>query len=310
MADKLIKKHDKLAKNFLSNRSNARDFVSLYLNPLVLKKCDLSSLVIEGNSYIDSKLNERFSDIVYRLNLKNNLLQYVYVYILVEHQSSAERLMPVRILRYQLEIIQKHIDTYKVEDNLPLVVPCVFYNGSDSPYPYATNIYELFADDSLIASIGLGNFSVVDLTIKSEAEILKHKKLALLEMCLKHISARNFVNKVDYILEAFRAAYADRISKKLFWGTVSYLTNAREHRELEPLFTKLIENFEDCEDNIMSYAEELLQQGMQQGMQKGEHTTKLAMVKEMLKAGIELSLIQRVSNLSKKEIEQIKKTIH
>jgi predicted transposase/invertase (TIGR01784 family) len=231
--------------------------------------------------------------------------------------------MPLRILRYQLEIIQKHIDTYKVEDNLPLVVPLVFYNGSDSPYPYTTSIYELFAGDGLIDNIGLGNFSVVDLTVTLEHEILQHKKLALLEMCLKHISARDFINKDDYILESFMVARLNKISKKLFDSTISYLMRAREKHELQPLFGKLVESFADCkEENIVTYAEELLQQGRQQGrqegMQQGEQQgikkgvsfAKLEMVKEMLKAGAELSFIEKVSHLSKKEIEQIKKTIH
>jgi predicted transposase/invertase (TIGR01784 family) len=226
--------------------------------------------------------------------------------------------MPVRILRYQLEIIQKHIDTYKVEDNLPLVVPLVFYNGSDSPYPYTTSIYDLFAGYGLIDNIGLGNFSVVDLTVTPEHEILQHKKLALLEMCLKHIAAREFINKNDHILKSFIVARANKISKKLFDSTISYLMRAKEKHELEPLLGKLVENFADCKENIVTYAEELLQQGrqqgvqqgMQQGRQEGEYSAKSEMVKEMLKAGAELSFIEKVSHLSKKEIEQIKKTIH
>ena len=69
----------------------------------------------------------------------------------------------------------------------------------------------------------------------------------------------------------------------------------------------------------MTYAEELLQQGRQEGVQLGEKKgerlgiekgisfAKSEMAKEMLKAGAELSFIQKFSHFSKKEIKQIKK---
>ena len=58
----------------------------------------------------------------------------------------------------------------------------------------------------------------------------------------------------------------------------------------------------DYKETIMSYAETLKQQGMQQG--------KYEIVQEMLKAGVELSLIEKVSHLTKKEIEELKKSLH
>lgn len=220
------------------------------------------------------------------------------MYVLVEHQSSAERLMPLRILKYQIEIIQTYISQYKTEENLPLVVPLVFYNGDLSPYPYAIDILDLFADKKLVADIGLGRFNLVDLTVTSEDEILKHKQLALLEMCLKHINARNFNNVIGHILNAFIVAHKYKIDKKLFDSSISYLMNAKEYEELKPLFTQLVDNFNEYKGDIMTYAEELKLQG------------KKEMVQEMLKAGTEISFIEKVSHLSKKEIEKIKKTMH
>jgi predicted transposase/invertase (TIGR01784 family) len=318
MTNKLIKKHEEISKKFLTDIHNAKLFLKFHLDPKILAKCDVNSLAIEPNSYLDNDLRKRFSDIVYKLDLQNKLSN-VYVYILIEHQSVAQKLMPVRILRYQLEIIQNHIDKYKVEDNLPLVVPLVFYNGDVSPYPYATDIKDLFADKELINDVYLGKFKLVDLTIMPEDEILQHQQLAIMEMCLKHIQARDFSNIImEYILKAILVAHDSNLSKNLFDSAISYIMNAREGIELQPLFKQIIEHISEYEDDIMTYAEELRQEGMQkgrqegmqegihEGMQKGMHQ----MAKELLKSGVDESLIAKASHLSQKELDEIKKSLH
>ena len=226
--------------------------------------------------------------------------------------------MPLRILKYQLEIIHTHIEKHKMDENLPLVVPLVFYNGNESPYPYPTDIIDLFAHKDLISEIGVGRFGLIDLTVTPEDEILKHKQIAVLEMCLKHINKRDFEAVVDFIVNAFIVAHKDKISNKLFESSLAYLMNAKERKELNPLFTKLMDNLHECEVDIMTYAEELklegmqkgIQQGIQQGMQQGMQQAQHQMVLEMIKAGADIKFIEKVSHLNKKEIEAIKKTMH
>ena len=305
MTEKLIKKHDELSKAFLTDIESAKSFLELYLNPKVIRQCDLASLSIEPSSYLDNELRKKYSDVVYKLDLKDKT-SCAYVYVLIEHQSSAQKLMPLRILKYQLEIIQTHVAKYKIDGNLPLVVPLVFYNGNESPYPYSTDIVDLFANKDLISEIGIGKFGLIDLTVTHEDEILKHKQLALLEMCLKHINARDFNAVIDFIVNACIVANKDKISKKLFDSALSYLMNAKERKELNPLFIKLIDNLHECEVDIMTYAEELRLEGMQKGIQQNQQQ----MVRELLNSGVDEKIIAKASNLNKKEIEAIKKSMH
>ena len=62
MIKKLIKKHDQLSKKFLTNLPTAQEFIQIYLDPKILAKCDIKTLSIESGSYIDEKLQARFSD--------------------------------------------------------------------------------------------------------------------------------------------------------------------------------------------------------------------------------------------------------
>ena len=151
MSKTKVKQHDALVKLFLSDLKVAREFLEYYLPHELQSKCDFSSVSIEPESYIENNLKRYCSDIVYKVNISSGKeVESAYIYLLIEHQSTAELLMPLRMLRYQLAIIQKHVD--KQGGNvlkLPMVVPIVLYNGLKSPYPYAQNIADLFADQVL-----------------------------------------------------------------------------------------------------------------------------------------------------------------
>ncbi|MDQ5919987.1 MAG: hypothetical protein QG673_43 [Pseudomonadota bacterium] len=305
----LVKQHDELAKRFLTDLNAARGFLQIHLDPKILAKCDLSTLTIESGSYIDNDLRKRASDILYKMDLldKSNC---VYVYVLIEHQSRAEELMPLRVLRYVLAILQNHVDKYKVKGDLPIVVPLILYNGEKSPYPYATNISKLFEDKELIKEFPVGSFRLVDLTVMPDEAIYRHGKIALLEMLQKHINVRDFRKSRAQIVHTVLVAYKDNISKELFDSAISYLTNAREGFELEPLFKEIIDNISEYEGTIMSYAEELEQKGIQKGMQKGRQEAEQEIAKNLLKSGVDAKVVANATHLSVQQINELKKSMH
>lgn len=174
---KIIKKHDLFVRKCLTDLSMAREFLKTYLPAEVKNKCNLNKLTIVSGSFVEDDLKAHVSDIVYQLELDSNKGS-AYIYVLLEHQSTPLENMPYRILRYQLAIMQKHMDEYP-KDKIPLVVPIVFYNGSDTPYPYSTSLADLFADRELFNAVGLGNFKIADLTVIEDDEILQHKKLGV-----------------------------------------------------------------------------------------------------------------------------------
>ncbi len=55
-----------------------------------------------------------------------------YVYALIEHQSSPDKHMAFRLMRYAIDAMQHHLDAG--HDKLPLVIPMLFYHGMVTPY--------------------------------------------------------------------------------------------------------------------------------------------------------------------------------
>lgn len=56
-----------------------------------------------------------------------------YIYCLIEHQSTSNKLIAFRMMRYAIAAMQNHLDAgYKT---LPMVVPLLFYHGIENPIP-------------------------------------------------------------------------------------------------------------------------------------------------------------------------------
>ncbi|WP_459874133.1 Rpn family recombination-promoting nuclease/putative transposase, partial [Endothiovibrio diazotrophicus] len=81
-----------------------------------------------AGSYVSDDLRERIDDMVWRVRLKQ---RWVYVYLLLEFQSTIDPFMAVRLLTYLGLLYQDLIkrDRLKPGTRLPPVLPLVLYNG-------------------------------------------------------------------------------------------------------------------------------------------------------------------------------------
>ena len=127
--------HDRLFKNAMSDPRVASEFFGEHLPALVRAAIDLSSLALSPNSYVDEALRESSSDLLYKAQIHG---QSAYVYLLCEHQSTVDTLMPLRLWQYMGRIWAEHLKQspgtqdptqIKPERPLPLIIPLVFYNG-------------------------------------------------------------------------------------------------------------------------------------------------------------------------------------
>lgn len=67
----------------------------------------LDDLILENITFIPPDLREKRSDVVYRI--RRGTLE-AYVYILIEHQSSVDFLMPYRMLSYMVRLWDRCIE--------------------------------------------------------------------------------------------------------------------------------------------------------------------------------------------------------
>ncbi|HDU1554384.1 TPA: Rpn family recombination-promoting nuclease/putative transposase, partial [Klebsiella pneumoniae] len=115
--------HDATFRQFLTQPEIARDFMDIHLPAELRAICDLSTLKLESGSFVEDDLRQYFSDVLYSLKTTDGANGYVHV--LIEHQSSPDKHMAFRLIRYAVAAMQRHLDAG--HKKLPLVIPVLFY---------------------------------------------------------------------------------------------------------------------------------------------------------------------------------------
>ena len=120
--------HDHSYKQLFSNSELVRDLLQGFVLEDWVEKLDLSTLERVNGTYISDDLREREDDIIWRVRLSDN---WIYIYLLIEFQSTVDRYMALRLLTY-LGLLYQDLQksgNLPVDGKLPPVLPLALYNG-------------------------------------------------------------------------------------------------------------------------------------------------------------------------------------
>jgi hypothetical protein len=134
---------DRAYKRLFSTKELVADLIRGYVSPELAQRLDLDSLERCNGSYVSQDLRGRANDIVWRLRVQD---RWVYVYLLLEFQSTVDRTMAVRLLGYIALLWQDLIAAQELGPDglLPPVLPIVLYNG-DRPWDAPVQLRSLIA---------------------------------------------------------------------------------------------------------------------------------------------------------------------
>ncbi|NJN47503.1 MAG: transposase [Candidatus Competibacteraceae bacterium] len=122
-----LRMHDASYKLLFSHAEMVEDLLRGFVPQDWVKSLDFSTLEKSNASYVADDLRHRHDDVVWRVRFQNH---WLYVYLLLEFQSTVDRFMAVRILSYTGLLYQDLIRSHSLsQDRLPPVLPIVLYNG-------------------------------------------------------------------------------------------------------------------------------------------------------------------------------------
>jgi len=307
---KIINKpHDKFFKQSLGDIAIAKDFLETHIPATILAKFNLDEIELCKESYVDEELKEQLTDVVYRASINSGGKGYIYT--LLEHQSTAITLMPLRIVKYQIAIIENHQLQFPEDSKLPVVFPLIFYHGTDSPYPYSLNFLDLFHEPELMAEYFARNTNIVDLTQISDETIKQHKIISLLEYTQKHIRDRDFLLLFDEINDLLNKVYnyLTPIDQHLGYlnGFFTYLFSEANISNKAEFISKL-ETIDIIKEHktMGTLAQHFEEQGVRKSIEKGKLIDTKKIVNNMLKERIPLKLICKVTGLSDDELQKLR----
>ena len=297
--------HDLVFKTFLSRMETARDFIAIHLPSALLRLCDLQTLHLESGSFIEDDLHPYFSDMLYSLK---TVCGDGYIHVLIEHQSSPDKHMAFRLMRYAIAAMQRHLEAG--HKTLPLVIPILFYQGRRSPYPYSMNWLDNFVDPELAGKIYSQNFPLVDITVIADDEIMQHRSMAALTLIQKHIRQRDLTRLFDKLAGLLTR---NHISGQQVIALVNYMLQAGKAQDARTLLFEMAQHAPQYGDELMTLAEQLkqegrtegIQQGIQEGMHTGEREASRKIAQAMLKKGISVADIIEMTGITAEELPSL-----
>lgn len=120
--------HDTGYKLLFSDPIIVRDLVQGFIDDAWLAQLDFSTLERVNGQYVTQDMRQREDDVVWRVKSGE---RWLYLYLLIEFQSSVDRFMALRMMVYVGLLYQDLISQKQLGPDglLPPVLPIVLYNG-------------------------------------------------------------------------------------------------------------------------------------------------------------------------------------
>jgi predicted transposase/invertase (TIGR01784 family) len=122
--------HDTAYKQLFAHPRMVEDLLRGYVTEAWVGDIDFTTLERVADSFISDDLREREDDVIWRVRWGE---RWLYLYLLIEFQSTVDRFMAVRLLTYIGLLYQDILRANRPgrEEYLPPVLPIVLYNGEE-----------------------------------------------------------------------------------------------------------------------------------------------------------------------------------
>lgn len=301
--DRLLSSHDLPFKAFFSENEVARSFLEENLPNHLIDRLDFSTLKIAKDSFVDKKLSQYFSDILYEVKLQG---KPALVYLLFDHKSKEDKFTGFQLLKYMVRIWESYFKQNKKVGYLPIIIPMVVYHG-EKKWRINSRFNSLFEEtEHMEEYIPNFRYDVYDVSHIPDEDIKGHVLLKICLTALKYIMSPGLQDKLKDIFVLFDKLSDKKKATEYLEVLLRYLAaSARsiEKKDLEEAVTRYIEKGGEIMQTI---AEKLLEQGKEEGIQEGIREGRLQVVKKALEAGFPEDVISQISGLSIEEIRIFK----
>jgi predicted transposase YdaD len=305
MADEIHHPHDLMVRAVLSDLVEATSFLQRHLPQKVSQALNWSTLTLLEGSFVDEDLRASEADFLYEAELISGE-ESVWVYVLLEHQSTPDRWMRFRLLKYCCRIWDVSFREHPDQRELRAIVPLVFYQGARS-WSYSSEFADVFAE-SVREWPGVPRFSheLVDQSGMRPEEVqgeLKEQLMQLVMLAAYH-PALAWMEQVARLLGSLssRPPSGGIDYVRIF---VLYILETQEPEAAESFREVLRRHAPEVGGDLMTYSQELLAEGEQ----KGTIRTQVQVIEGFLREGVEWSVIERATGVNEAQFRVLKQQV-
>jgi len=291
--------HDKFAKEMLSQKSFAIIFLTEYLPKEIIDCLDLGSLTYSPNSFINESLEERFSDIIFKVQMKAHHGD-CFVSILIENKANPSKYVSIQVLEYLSSAYGAQV---KAKEQIHPVIPILYYQGKEKwkvesmadllkTYPKALMEYV-----PNYKSVFVGLFGLTDEALNQLEDNALRTYLSLQRY---RYDPNALVKQMQQIINSIDPYYSKNYLRKFFVYILEVVELTEDHilEIFEPINPKIKSEFMSTYDLLIAKGEA---KGEARGLEKG----KIEMIQAAFLNNIPIETIAKMAKLSVEEIQDI-----
>ncbi|WP_341759378.1 Rpn family recombination-promoting nuclease/putative transposase [Candidatus Tisiphia endosymbiont of Ptychoptera albimana] len=310
-------KHDEIFRKSMENPIVAKEFLATHLPKDVLALIDSTSLKLEKDSFIEPDLSETISDVLFSVKFND---QDGYIFLLLEHQSTVDKMMAFRLFKYMINICDRYLTTNPKAKSLPVIYPLIIYNGKKK-YNASLNIWNLFSHPDLARGFWTNDCQLINVHDIPDEELKKKVWSGILLFFLKHIHERQLLKRwqeISYLLPKLsKITIGHDHIRNLLSYTLTFIEQ-NDKIELEKILKNNLtkEKGEELMPSIAQvWKEEGIEIGLQDGIKIGEAKGRAEgrvegeakLIKMMINNGSSIEEIARMTRLSITRINELLK---
>ena len=289
--------HEKINNELLKDKKEIVNLINDFVS--IDNKIEEGQLVKYTNNFITRKYKSRDADVIYKLKDKS-------VFFLIEHQTSIDNNIVYKMLNYCVDIIYDWNTSVKIKKGIkyPIVVPIVIYTGTDK-----WNISNDFSD------MQVGDYVFKNYKIDFKYNLIEINKIPLKLLVQKndlfsHIMAlektrnyeefTNVLNQVLFNKENFNKKFYD-ISKLLLENLINDICKGENvdfkiggNSDMSSLYERQINGF---------------RQDIKNWINESKYDVKKDVVKNLIANNSSDEFITKITNITKKELQEMKKEL-
>jgi predicted transposase/invertase (TIGR01784 family) len=281
--------HDALFKAAFENPEDAAGLFRSVLPPTIVQAIAWDTVAGEPGSFIDPELAPGYSDLLFSVELRGG---HAFLYLLLEHQSTSDPDMPLRMLVYLVRIWERFRKHYK-DEPLPPIIPALVSHAPGG-WTAPRSFHEMF-DPPPASIVGLAELvpsftlMVADLAHLSNEDIKARALAAFPTLALWVLrdarDAGQLLDNLGHWGAAFAEAARTPHGVAALAQLMRYIALVSEELQLEAFRAKIREVAPETEQAVMTIAEQIrrevsekmLREGRLQG--RAEVLTKLLVLK-------------------------------
>ena len=293
--------HDKTFRKILDDKKEFTIFINKIFN--LEEKVEEKDIEKYNRKFVSVDYTNQESDVIYKLKNKE-------IFILVEHQTKIDKKMPIRILKYELEIIRSRMD----ENNrleFPIIIPIVLYTGKQR-WNAKINYPSYNSELARYRGLKKVEYNLVDINDYTIEDLYKENsiltKIMILEKSNKYIEIINNVDKI--VNKVYDSKLYTQTQKEMLLNILNNtMINIVGNKKMKEYKIKLEggENMLALYEMIENERNEIYSTGIKEGKVKGKIEGIKAIAKKMLRMKFDKDTIIKATGIKEDELENLKK---